>query len=409
MQKRKFFGYWIVFYTFVLMFFIFTIIKSLHSLFLVPVTEDLGMERSAFSLIFTITGASVAIALPVVTKLLRYFSIRKIMVVSILMCSLGFAAYAFAQEAWQFYVIALIVGAGTAGCTNMVISLLINNWFIARRGLAMGIAFTGSGFGAVCIAPLLTKCLHAYGWQTSYIVCGLTMAIICVPLTFLFAYRYPSEKGQKPYQEEGATDQDAERVSHSGVFLKDIKKKPVFWLFLLISVLTSATLGGVHIHIPAYLTDLGHSPSFVAMIIMIQSVCIIIGKVLLGMIFDSFGSKAGTAFLGVTLSAAFVCLILASKPVFAIIFALFYGCGATLTTVGFPYLTSSIFGQKDYTAILGVVNIAYVIGASTGPFLSGLAYDLTGQYQITWMVYLVIFAVSITIMCFLERFIEKTM
>ena len=62
MKKKNFYYYGIIFYCFMLMFLIFAIIKSLHSLFLVPVTESLGMKRSEFSLIFSITGLSVAIA-----------------------------------------------------------------------------------------------------------------------------------------------------------------------------------------------------------------------------------------------------------------------------------------------------------------------------------------------------------
>ena len=407
MKKNKFFGYWVVFYAFVLMFFIFTIIKSLHSLFLVPVTEDLGMERSAFSFIFTITGVSVAFALPIITKLLKYVSIRLLMTISILMTSIGFASFSFAREPWQFYIIAVIVGAGTAGCTNMIISLLINNWFISRRGLAMGIAFTGSGFGAVCITPVLTKTLELYGWQTSYIMCGLAMAVACIPLTFFCAYRYPSEKGQKPFQEASDTAVTEKATANSGMYLKDLKKYPLFWLFLLIVLLSSATLGGVHLHIPAYLTDIGHTSSFVAIVIMAQSICIIFGKIILGMIFDTFGTIKGTAFLEITLSFAFICLILAKNPIIAFVFALFYGCGCTLTTVGFPFLTGSIFGQRNYTAILSLVNMVYVVGAATGPFLSGLIYDMTGQYQMTWVAYLIIFAVSMTILVLVEKKFEK--
>lgn len=195
LRKEKFFGYWIIFYCFVLMFFVFTIIKSLHSLFLVPVTESLGMERSAFSLIFTITGLSVAVALPVVSKLLNRYSVKIVATVGVLMASLGFAAYSLARESWHFYLIALIVGAGTAGCTNVVIALLINNWFIDRKGMALGIAFTGSGFGTALISPILSHCLLQYGWQFSYVCFGLLMGAVCVPLTWLLAYKKPSEKG----------------------------------------------------------------------------------------------------------------------------------------------------------------------------------------------------------------------
>lgn len=407
MQKQKFFGYWIVFYSFIVMFFLFTIVRSIHSLFMVPVTEALGMERSAFSFLFTISGISVAFALPVVTKLLRRFSVRTILVWSILMVSAGFASYSMARVPWHFYVIAAIVGCGTAGCTNMVLSLLINNWFIDKKGLAMGITFTGSGFGAVCITPVLTQSIHTLGWQASYVLCGAVMACVCIPLTFLLVYQSPRDKGQAPYREEGSQPTEAQEAEQIGLMYRDIKTKPYFWLYLLIILAATITLGGVHMHIPAYLSDIGHTSSFVAMIIMLQSLCLIPGKILLGEIFDHFGSKVGTVFLGLTLSAAYICLIFAKTPILAIAFAVFYGCGATFTTVGIPYLTGSIFGQRDYPKILSVTNIAYMIGIATGPFVSGLAYDALGQYHWTWMTYLLVYAVSMVLLVLLEINLKK--
>ena len=68
MNKNKIKCFSIVGYSFVLMFLIQTIVGSLHSLFLVPETEGLGMERSAFSLMFTIAGFAGVASLPVVTK-----------------------------------------------------------------------------------------------------------------------------------------------------------------------------------------------------------------------------------------------------------------------------------------------------------------------------------------------------
>lgn len=97
MKQHNYFYYGIIFYCFVLMFFIFAIIKSLHSLFLVPVTESLQMGRSEFSLIFTISGLSVAVALPIISKLLRKYSAKLIISCSIFMVAGGFSAYALAQ------------------------------------------------------------------------------------------------------------------------------------------------------------------------------------------------------------------------------------------------------------------------------------------------------------------------
>lgn len=409
MRRQKFFGYWVVAYCFVLMFLIFTMIKSLHSLFLVPVTESLHMERSAFSLVFTITGISLALALPVISKLLSRYPIKLIVSISVLLVACGFSSFALAEKSWQFYCIAIIVGIGTAGCTNVVVALLINNWFIDHKGLALGIAFTGSGFGAAILAPVLSKFLVSYGWQFSYVFFGCFIGVVCIPLTWLWAYKKPSDKKQTPYQLLDSKKIEQCIKTEDGPELKEIKNKPFFWLYLSAIFFCSIALGGVHMHLPAYLTDIGHSAAFVSFVYSTQAVCLIGGKVLLGMIFDSRGSKMGILFLGVTFCLALICLILAKAPILAIAFALSYGCGATFSSVGVSYLTSSFFGQKGYADILSIANIFYVLGAAIGPLISGAVYDSMGSYQTIWQIYCVVFGVASILLWLVKNYLEKNL
>lgn len=134
MNKNTLRCFSIVGYSFVLMFLMQTMIGSLHSLFLVPVTEGLGMDRGAFSLMFTIAGFAGVASLPVITKLLQKYPARIVVSVSILLAGGGFAVFSQATELWQFFAIAIVMGAGNSGCTLMVASLLINNWFEDRKG-----------------------------------------------------------------------------------------------------------------------------------------------------------------------------------------------------------------------------------------------------------------------------------
>ena len=411
MKKSNLFHYGIIFYGFMLMFFIYTIIKTLHSMFLVPVTESLGMERSEFSLLFTISGISVAFALPVITKLLKKYPARLVIAVCILMAGGGFAAFSLARASWQFYLISAIVGAGTGGCTQMVGSLLINNWFEDRRGLALGIAFTGSGFGTAVLSPLLTNLLANYGWQFSYVTMGALIVLFCLPLTFLFGYKTPAERNAEPYRDakKAAVEQKEKTTSKTvtGPLLQDVRGKSFFWIFLIAICLWSMAIGGVHLHIAAYLTDVGHSASFVAFVYSVMAASIIVAKILLGMIFDIKGSRAGILFMSITFVTAMICLILAQNPVLAVLFVFVYSCGSIFTSVGLPYITSSYFGQRSYADILSTVNIAYVVGASSGPFISGLMFDITGSYQLIWRIYLAIFIVAVMTVLLLKPYLDK--
>ncbi len=408
MNKNKLQCFSIVGYSFILMFLIQTIVGSLHSLFLVPVTEGLGMERSAFSLMFTIAGLSGVASLPVVTKLLQKYPAKYVISLFILMSGGGFAMFSQATELWQFFAIAVVMGAGNSGCTLMVASLLINNWFEDRKGLALGIGLTGSGFGAALLSPVVTYLITAFGWRTSYLLCGLTMMIVCIPLTLLLAAVNPAEKNALPYR-DGSAKEDTTPVVHEpqGPEMKTIRTKGFFLAFLFGMAGWSFAIGGIHSHFPAYLNDVGHTAQFVAMVYSVEAVSLVIGKIAAGMIFDAKGSKAGLFFMGGTFGLGLVLLLLAKQPVLAMLFAVAYGCGISFSSVGIPSLIGAFFGQRSYAEILSVVNMAYILGASFGPFVSGLAFDALGSYRIIWLVYLTLFAVSAVMLWMVKNHLDK--
>ena len=110
---------------------------------------------------------------------------------------------------------------------------------------------------------------------------------------------------------------------------------------------------------------------------------------------------AGTFALGLVL------LLAAEQPVLAVLFAVSYGCGISFSSVGIPSLIGGFFGQKSYADILGIVNMAYILGASFGPFVSGMAFDALGSYRIIWMVYLVLFSVSAVLLWLVKSHLDK--
>lgn len=105
----------------------------------------------------------------------------------------------------------------------------------------------------------------------------------------------------------------------------------------------SLALGGVHIHIPAYLTDLGHSASFVAFIYSAQAVCVIGGKLVLGVIFDEKGSRAGILFMASTFLLALICLFLSRAVCFGNSV-----CVAVWMRLHFYQCGNSVFGREFF-------------------------------------------------------------
>ena len=154
--QKIFYGWWIVVGSFFLNFAGIGIIMNTMGVFIKPVTESLGFTRGGFTLYFTIAALSMMVMAPVMGKLLERYNIRLIMTVCTTMMAASFALFSQCRTLKQFYLVAVFLGIGSAGSHIIPVSMMITNWFIDKRGLAMGIVFAATGVGGLIFNPLRT-------------------------------------------------------------------------------------------------------------------------------------------------------------------------------------------------------------------------------------------------------------
>ncbi|TKI67843.1 MFS transporter [Lysinibacillus varians] len=388
-----FYGWYIVLTSFLIMFSAFSIVNSLHSLFLVPVTTELGLTRTTFSIVLSVGGLGVAIASPFMGKLLANGNMKLIMSVCVILAGCGFMLYSLAQSAVYFAVIAFCIGICVAGFSNIPISIMLTNWFYEKKGLAMGLAFAGSGIGTAALSPILTMLISNFGWRTTYIIAGVLIIVISLPLILFFTKKSPAEKGTIALGANRVEIAQA-NTEQSGVTLAQAKRSGIFWLFIFGVICFALVAGGVQMHIPAYLIDIGHPALFAGTIFGLLSLSNTVGKLILGAIFDKFRTTGGILFVGSCMTIAMVSLLLANAKSFAFVFAIAYGFSIVIATIGPPFMTDDLFGKKDFGAIFGVVQIFFVATSSLGVIVSGLIYDLTQSYKVAWFIFLGLFILS---------------
>lgn len=123
------------------------------------------------------------------------------------------------------------------------------------------------------------------------------------------------------------------------------------------------------------------TPAAVASYISLYSVVAIIGKLVLGRIFDRFGPKIGILFGCGTFFLFLVAFIFVQgSPMMLYFAAVMYGFGTCTATVAIPIMTTSVFGAKNYSELYGFVSAFTMTGSAIGSSAIGLVYDLTGSY-----------------------------
>ena len=71
--------------------------------------------------------------------------------------------------------------------------------------------------------------------------------------------------------------------------------------------------------------------------------------------------------------------------------------------MGNAYLTGSFFGSRDFGNVYGLVNITMITGATTGPLITNLIYDLTGSYSPAWLGFLALILLCAVSLIWLQR------
>ena len=408
MEKKKgiHYGWLIVFSCFMIMSLFLCIVMNCPGLFLISVTEEFGISRSQYTLNTTVISVAMMIVAMNAGKIFSKFSVKKVMMVSSIILPVAYSFYSKATSIAIFYVISAVVGLCMGLCGMVPMSTLITRWFNEKKGLATGLAFTGSGLGGMILQPIIGELIVNVGWRNTYFYLAILMFVLVVPCTVFILKDYPSEKGLEPVGGAVKTTADAP-VADDGMTLGEARKKLYFWMFLPLVTLSSAAACSMVQNVSPYVTDLGFDPTVAAKLSALSLGVLAACKVLLGQIYDKKGSLFTTVMSLTCLVGAAACYASAVNSTFLYAGIIISGLGIAYTTVGYPINTQSMFGKKDYSAIYGNVASFSSIGTAIGSPITSVIYDATGSYRMAWLMWAVVNAVAIFVFIALSKMAAK--
>lgn len=397
MKKNKiFYGWWIVLGCILITTTMVPPIMALSNKFLIQVTTDLGISRSAFTLANTILQGLGIFISPIVSKKLATGNMKKIQSISVIGFAVSYASYALAQNAFHLYISAFFVGIFFLNSTMIPVSMMVTNWFVKKRGLAMSIAMAGIGLGGTIFSPLLTMLLNNYGWRKTYVIMALIILVVALPTSLFILKKRPEDMGLKPYgaDEQQTAAKKAQKVIPSVTLsVKDSRKHLFFWL-LLVGMLANGLINtGSLGHFPPAMEEL-HGAALQATIISMYSLIGIGGKLLLGWLNDKFGILVSTGFGCAMFGLSFVFMLMGENVNMLYMMAIVFGLGNGIGTVMPPLITSDVFGAEKYGEAYGIANSVTQIGLSLGSLMVAGIYDINQSYQSAWILLLVLTAVT---------------
>ena len=181
-QQRKFFPGWLVVASgFVIMATCYTIFVNCMSLFQPLIVSDLGISLAQYNISNAISTVVSVIGSLVIGHVADKVSGRVLGSLTVIATSAVLASMSFVGELWQVYVLFAVSGCFAVASTRLLISLVTANWFTAKRGLAISIALSGSGFGDAILSPIVSSLIVSVGWRSAFLVLAAVCMVAALP------------------------------------------------------------------------------------------------------------------------------------------------------------------------------------------------------------------------------------
>lgn len=350
------------------------------SFFVTPVTEALGYQRGAFTLYVSLITLTSVITMPMLGKMIIQYGVRKIVLIGGIWSAVGFAWLSFSKSLISFYLAGAFMGLIFFGCTTLAAVIIVNMWFLAKKGTVMGIVMACSGIGGAVFGMFLPGFINNYGWENGYMLLAGCILVCTVPVALFLLKNSPQEVGLMPYgySEVNKAERNVPSGKISGVPYKKALKTNQLYVFYLALVLLSMVLAVLQ-HLPAHFVANGLSPVQAGSLMSILMMALIFAKILLGIMNDRLGTILTFGIVAAVYLVSLFLLPIASYGILVISMILMSMGNGSMTVLP-PLMTAQIFGQKDYAGIWAIFATAGSVGMTIGTPLWGVIFDRTGSY-----------------------------
>ncbi|MGD8520046.1 MAG: MFS transporter [Desulfobacterales bacterium] len=366
------------------------------SVFFLTIIKDLGWSRGLGSSIFSVFLLSHALAGPLTGYLQDRFGPRIVIPFGALILALSLVVTSRSTHLWHFYIAYGVFGGASVSLLGFIShAAFLPNWFERKRGLAVGIATSGIGFGMLFLVPLVEKSIAAFGWRTTYVLLAGIVFFLVGPLNFIFSRQSPGDLNLRPDGDSTSQkDQSARPLMVMKIVDQDWASKDWtlqsavrtyrLWVLLAAFFCQAYAYQGTLLHAISAMVDVGLTRQSAAFHFGILGIAGSGGKILFGYLSDRLGRERANTLGAITAVAGILSLIGSAFFIgpLPILFALFFGLGYGAAAPLLPSIGADIFMGKSFGLIFAVISLGGGAGGAAGSFISGFLRDIIGAYSI---------------------------
>ena len=373
-----------------------------NGLFYPEICKELGFDLSKLMIHCIFQGVTSAIVLFKVDRFYKKFPLKVVLTVSFLLYHLPFMAMSLFTEVWQWCAAAVVAGIGSAFLLYIPVPMLLNNWFVKKKKLALSLCFVASGFSGILTSLLLGVLITRFGWRTSYVIRGVLLLLVALPAVIM-AVKSPQELGVTAYGAEEAIEETQKVMGERQYRLTRIEKKKRFLWAVVIAILCNLTCGMVSM-LPHFANTLGYTVVFGSYLTSLAMVGNISSKAAMGPATEKLGIRTSAVIVLALMAGGFLLLASGAQSI-PVIFAasVTTGMSACANTLVIPNLLDTFASGDEYVYMLSRCSTGTMLASAFSVSISSALYDSFGKYRPVFLIYGILACVIIAILVFVYR------
>lgn len=357
------------------------------------IRDDLGWSAAALGAALSLARIQGGVLAPLVGVIIDRHGPRKLMIVGVLMTGAGFILLSQTMSIIFFYIvfIVLVQGGISAGMGNAP-SAAVVHWFDERRATALGVMQLGISFGGILAKPL-ADIIEAFGWRTAFVLGGVVVWVVGLPLAFVVRRPRPGDYIEGKLVEERAVVEEvpegtpaAGTASHDATEADEFPPRvamrtKAFWSIALMLAARHFVTGSVALFLIPLLQERDMSLSEAATVLSLSAFIGMPGRVGFAWLGDRVDKRAVIGMCLVFQSAGLILFTVLGGTVGIIAFLVLYSPTYSGVLPLIPALQADYFGRRRFATISGMMAPVTTVSIVAGPLFVTSIRDLAGSYQ----------------------------